>query len=629
MAASMSEHEYELLERIGIGGMAEVYRANSLGAEGFERPIAIKRILPNLAEDEDFVKMFIDEAKIAVQLSHPNIVGIFDLGRLGEDYFIAMELVHGRDLRQVQDREAQLGRRVPLEIALHATMKICEALHHAHFKGGSGMEGDKVFIIHRDVSPQNVLMSFDGQVKVTDFGLAKAAGRAVQTQAGIIKGKLAYMSPEQLTAVPIDQRSDVFAAGTLLWELLTGERLFLGQNDRETIQNVYLTKVTPPAQLDPAIPPELDAIVMRALAKNRDERYRTAQQLHDDLEEFAYGANAMIGAPSVSAYMRALFPEIEVSQPRKRDPRAATAQIRVAEPSSKGKPPRPAYDEVDDAEPLDELDEELDGAELSDADVEAEPDSAQEDVAPAEEPALAADDVEESRKTVPPVGPMDYESYSEAVSSVGAGVSGVAASPSMPEPGMHDTGVLPPPQESGARLAPLPERTPETDPNAFDDYQDRTVFGDPPGVPGDDAVGNATHEFTGDPRAYFEQVARAQQLDQLEPAVLTTDASRLPPEELLTTKAHAPSDDLLARARRERAAQQAAAEAEGPRDTQPPPQGFLDDFDDEPATMVGNLAQLGAVAPPVVSPPRPAPGPGDWEDETTPVGGRPPRQKAR
>src|SRR5690606_307627 len=201
-------------ERIGVGGMAEVFKAKTFGAEGFERLVAIKRILAHLVEDEDFVNMFIDEAKIAVRLQHPNIVGIHDLGRAGGTLYIAMEYVPGRDVRAIYDFEQERGGATPIGVACHIVMKMCEALHHAHF--ATGPRGEPLQVIHRDVSPQNVLISFDGEVKVADFGLAKARGRMVQTQAGVVKGKLAYMSPEQLRGDDIDHRVDVFGLGIVL-----------------------------------------------------------------------------------------------------------------------------------------------------------------------------------------------------------------------------------------------------------------------------------------------------------------------------------------------------------------------------------------------------------------------------
>lgn len=287
--------------------MAEVFKAKTFGAEGFERLLAIKRILPHLVEDSDFVSMFIDEAKIAVRLQHPNIVTIHDLGRAEGTLFIAMELVQGRDLRAVYDVEERRRGRVPLPIAVHVVMKMCEALHHAHF--ATGPRGEPLQVIHRDVSPQNVMLSFDGEVKVTDFGLAKARGRLVQTQAGVVKGKLAYMSPEQLRGDPIDHRVDVFGLGIVLFELLTGERLFLGPTDMDTLRRVYECNVPALQPLNPEVRPELESIVRRALAKDRDARYATALDLHDELQFFAYSSGCYGTTNTLRTYLRQAFPE--------------------------------------------------------------------------------------------------------------------------------------------------------------------------------------------------------------------------------------------------------------------------------------------------------------------------------
>jgi serine/threonine protein kinase len=299
--------KYLLVERIGVGGMAEVFKAKTFGAEGFERLLAIKRILPHLVEDTDFVSMFIDEAKIAVRLQHPNIVTIHDLGRAEGTLFIAMELVQGRDLRAIYDVELKRRGRVPVGVATHVVMKMCEALHHAHF--ATGPRGEPLQVIHRDVSPQNVMLSFDGEVKVADFGLAKARGRMVQTQAGVVKGKLAYMSPEQLRGDEIDHRVDVFGLGIVLFELLTGTRLFLGPTDMDTLRRVYDCRVPPMRERNPEVHPDLEAIVRKALAKDRDARYSTALELHDDLQFFAYGNDCYGSASALRNYLREVFPD--------------------------------------------------------------------------------------------------------------------------------------------------------------------------------------------------------------------------------------------------------------------------------------------------------------------------------
>ncbi|MBZ0121580.1 MAG: serine/threonine protein kinase [Sandaracinaceae bacterium] len=299
--------KYVLVERIGVGGMAEVFKAKWHGAEGFERMVAIKRILPHLVEDGDFVKMFIDEAKIAVQLNHPNIVAIHDLGRAEGTLFIAMEFVPGKDLRALYDYEEKRKGRTDIGIGCHVVMKMCEALHHAHF--ATGPRGEPLQVIHRDVSPQNVLLSFDGEVKVADFGLAKARGRMVQTQAGVVKGKLAYMSPEQLKGDPIDHRVDVFGLGIVLFELLSGQRLFLGPSDMDTLRRVYEARVPPMRELNPLVTEELEAVVRKALAKDREQRYATALELHDDLQALAYGQGFYRGASALRQYLREAFPD--------------------------------------------------------------------------------------------------------------------------------------------------------------------------------------------------------------------------------------------------------------------------------------------------------------------------------
>ena len=288
--------------------MAEVFKAKIYGAEGFERLIAIKRILPHLIEDDDFVHMFVDEAKIAVRLSHPNIVGIDDLGKAEGTLFIAMEFVQGKDLRAIYDVEKARGSITPIGISCHIIMKMCEALHHAHFATGPG--GEPLHVIHRDVSPQNVLLSFDGEVKVADFGLAKARGRIVQTQAGVVKGKLAYMSPEQLRGEEIDHRVDVFGLGIVLYELLTGMRLFLGQTDMDTLKRVYDAQVPPLQHMNPRIHPDLEAIARKALAKDRDERFSTALDLFEALEAHVYAQGIYAGTSALRRYVHEAFPEV-------------------------------------------------------------------------------------------------------------------------------------------------------------------------------------------------------------------------------------------------------------------------------------------------------------------------------
>ncbi len=297
--------KYYLLERINVGGMAEVFRAKAYGVEGFERLVAVKRILPNIAEDKEFIGMFIDEAKIAVQLNHANIAQIFDLGMVESSYYIALEHIHGRDLRAIYDRCREQGDPMPIAQAAFVIMKVCEGLDYAHNK--RDQSGRNLDLVHRDVSPQNVLVSFEGEVKIIDFGIAKAAGKNAKTQAGILKGKFGYMSPEQVRGLPIDRRTDIFSCGIVLYELLTGERLFVGESDFSTLEKVRNVEILPPSTYNRKIPDELERIVLKALAKDVEDRYQNAIDLHDDLQAFVYTAGEFYSRKDLAAWMKDTF----------------------------------------------------------------------------------------------------------------------------------------------------------------------------------------------------------------------------------------------------------------------------------------------------------------------------------
>ena len=299
--------KYLLLERVNIGGMAEVYKAKAFGVEGFERILAIKRILPNMADDDEFINMFVDEARIAVQLSHANIVQIYELGKFETQYYIAMEYVSGKDLRQILDRLRKKGQTLPVPAAAFLAGKVCDGLDYAHRK--IDPSGRPMHVIHRDVSPQNILVSFEGAVKITDFGIAKAEDRASKTQAGVLKGKFGYMSPEQVRGLEIDHRSDIFAVGILLYEMLTGQRLFVGESDFSTLEKVRNAEVVPPRDHNPAIPEELEAIMLRALSRDRDVRYGWASELHDDLQQYLIEDNAIYNAKRLASLMKEEYQE--------------------------------------------------------------------------------------------------------------------------------------------------------------------------------------------------------------------------------------------------------------------------------------------------------------------------------
>ena len=307
--------KYLLLERVNIGGMAEVFKAKTFGVQGFERFVAIKRILPSMSEDDEFINMFVDEARIAVQLSHSNVVQIYELAKFENQYYIAMEFVGGKDMRQVLDRLREKGVTVPIPAAAYIASKICDGLDYAHRK--QDPSGRPMNIIHRDVSPQNILVSYEGDVKITDFGIAKAEDRASKTQAGVLKGKFAYMSPEQVRGLPIDHRSDIFAVGILLYEMVTGERLFIGESDFSTLERVRNAEVPPPRMHNEAIPEVLESIMLKALARDREERYQWASELHDELQQFLIVDNSIFNAKRLAALVREQYVE-EIEQERVR-----------------------------------------------------------------------------------------------------------------------------------------------------------------------------------------------------------------------------------------------------------------------------------------------------------------------
>jgi serine/threonine protein kinase len=308
--------KYYLLERISVGGMAEVFKAKSFGEAGFERLVALKRILPSIAEDQEFIAMFVDEAKLAVQLTHPNIAQIFELGKVGDSYFIALEYVAGKDMRAIFERVKKRSEPIMVPMACYMVMKLCEGLDYAHNKKDAA--GRSLELVHRDVSPQNILISYDGDVKLIDFGIAKAASKSSKTQAGILKGKFGYMSPEQVRGLQVDRRSDVFAVGICLYELLTNERLFVGESDFSTLEKVRNVEIMPPTTYNKRIPDELEAIVLKALAKHPEDRYRSAMDLHDDLQSFMYTSGNFFARKDLSAYVHKIFAD-EISRELSRD----------------------------------------------------------------------------------------------------------------------------------------------------------------------------------------------------------------------------------------------------------------------------------------------------------------------
>ncbi len=311
--------KYQLLRRLATGGMAEIFLARAQAIHGFEKQLVLKRILPQHASSDDFIRMFLAEARLAATLHHPNIVQVYDIGEEAGTYFFTMEYIQGQDLRGLVRAARRKATPIPLAHILHIIMGMAGGLHHAHEKVGT--DGRPLGIVHRDVSPSNVLVTYEGDVKVVDFGIAKAAAAQVSTIAGTLKGKIPYMSPEQCRGEAVDRRSDIFSIGTLLWELTTGKRLFAGENEFAILNRVAKADVPPPSSVRPEYPPELEAIVMRALSVDAESRYPTAIDLQIDLEDFAREARLPVSSARMGRFMRALFDE---------EIRAATVEMTMA-----------------------------------------------------------------------------------------------------------------------------------------------------------------------------------------------------------------------------------------------------------------------------------------------------------
>ncbi|MBI2212782.1 MAG: TonB family protein [Acidobacteria bacterium] len=303
--------QYTLLEKIATGGMAEVWKARMKGVEGFQKTVAIKKILPHMSDNEEFVTMFVDEAKLAAQLNHNNIIHIYDLGRITNSYYIAMEFIDGDDLKSILKRGVEVGQPMAPELALFIASKVAAALDYAHRK--RDFDEKEMGLVHRDVSPQNVLISYEGDIKLCDFGIAKAASKASHTMAGALKGKLQYMSPEQAWGKAIDKRSDIFALAAVLFELLTGEKLFAGDSELSILEQVREARVRPPSSINDEVTPDVDAIVLKALAKEQDARYQTAGEMAKDLDRVLFSMRPTPSSADLAIYLNRIYSEQPVS----------------------------------------------------------------------------------------------------------------------------------------------------------------------------------------------------------------------------------------------------------------------------------------------------------------------------
>lgn len=297
--------QYTLLEKIAQGGMAQVFKAKTVDPNGIERLVVIKRILPHIAAQNEYIEMLIDEAKIAVHFTHGNIAQVYDLGRIGDDYFIVMEYVDGHTLSQIFKLLNEQQRKIPIDVLLYCFIELCHALSYIHRK--TGPTGRPLGVVHRDVSPQNIILSYGGNIKIIDFGVAKAGFLQDKTEHGVLKGKFAYMSPEQTKGGKIDYRSDIFSAGILLWEMVTGERLFKRQSHQDTIRAVQKTKFVLASTKRNDCPKELDKVIKKALSRHPRQRYQDAADMARDLEKILFAVHPDFRPIKAAQFLHEVF----------------------------------------------------------------------------------------------------------------------------------------------------------------------------------------------------------------------------------------------------------------------------------------------------------------------------------
>jgi serine/threonine-protein kinase len=303
---------YQVIGRLATGGMAEVYLALSGELSGYRTLVVVKRILPHLASNTDFIRMFLDEARIAALLDHPNVVRIVEVGHDGDEYFLVMELVQGKPLSAIVRKAAKEMQPLTPALASYIVAQAANGLGYAHDLVDS--EGRPLGVVHRDVSPQNILVSFEGAVKMIDFGIARALGRVSHTNPGGLKGKIEYMSPEQASSEDVDRRADVFALGVVLWEAVTGRHLFRRETELATMRAIVDEPIPSPSDVMP-VAPQLEAIIMRALAKRREDRFQTAQEMALALERYAFAAEGF-SPLQLATYLKGLF-DVEFAQWKK------------------------------------------------------------------------------------------------------------------------------------------------------------------------------------------------------------------------------------------------------------------------------------------------------------------------
>ncbi len=311
------EQKYRIIRKLDVGGMAAVFLAESESIKGFKRRVAIKRILPHLTKNKRFVQMFLDEARLSLQLQHANIVSVFDIGKADNTFFIVMDFIDGANLKNVIDMTRKRGELIPMEQAIYIVREVCEGLAYAHDQ--RDMEtGEPLGIVHRDVSPPNILISGRGEIKLTDFGLAKATSQLEQTDPGVVKGKFSYLSPEAASGTDLDNRADIFSAGIILWELLTGRRLFFGESDFHTVELVRQADVPPMSATNPDVPRELEEIVLRSLARDPKDRYQATPEFVEALTRFLFSHGMAVSRHDIARLIQKTISRQSEEEPPKK-----------------------------------------------------------------------------------------------------------------------------------------------------------------------------------------------------------------------------------------------------------------------------------------------------------------------
>ncbi len=483
--------QYTLLRRIAVGGMAEVYVAKTGGVAGFEKLVALKVIHPRFSEDEHFTQMLVEEAKIAVLLTHVNIAQTFDLGMIEDTYYIAMELIEGADAYRVMRRCAELKKAIPIDVATFVVAEMCSGLDYAHRKRDPNT-GTALNIVHRDISPQNVLISGAGEVKIVDFGIAKAASRSSQTEVGVIKGKYYYMSPEQAWGDPMDHRSDVFSTGVVLYELLTGRMLYQDADVPTLLDKVRKAEIPRPETRRPSIPRPLSDIVMKALHKRPEDRWSSASEMGQALHQFLYSVSPTFSAVRLADLVGLLFPA-ESGRVA-----GSNASLDVLPPQEPVPPPKPTFelgdddDDEDDATRNDVLPYKRKAAAAAAAAPAPRPEAATgRGRGPVDEPTARESPAFVARKAAQPSAPINpdatirppgrVEATREIDSSDGrVSVPRVGPSGAWVAPITSDPGVVKRELTTDARAAPLGAWEDETDlrgneVNDADDFEDSTL----------------------------------------------------------------------------------------------------------------------------------------------------------